>query len=84
MDVNFVGRNNFGNYAYRGNFNPSPFPSNSSNSYANSYNSSYGNSNKISFDFENSVEEFISLQKNFNALIEEKCLRLMIWLGTWI
>ena len=23
MDVNFVGRNNFGNNAYRGNFNPS-------------------------------------------------------------
>ena len=25
MDVNFVGRNNFGNNAYRGNFNPRPF-----------------------------------------------------------
>ena len=31
MDVNFVGRNNFGNNAYRGNFNPRSFPSNSSN-----------------------------------------------------
>ena len=29
MDVNFVGRNNFGNHAYRGNFNPRPYPSNS-------------------------------------------------------
>ena len=29
MDVNFVGRNNFGNNAYRGKFNPRPFPSNS-------------------------------------------------------
>ena len=28
MDVNFVGRNNFGNNAYRGNFNPRPYPSN--------------------------------------------------------
>ena len=28
MDVNFVGRNNFGKNAYRGNFNPRPFPSN--------------------------------------------------------
>ena len=28
MDVNFVGRNNFGNNTYRGNFNPRPFPSN--------------------------------------------------------
>ena len=25
MDVNFVGRNNFGNNTYRGNFNPRPF-----------------------------------------------------------
>ena len=24
MDVNFVGRNNFGNNTYRGNFNPRP------------------------------------------------------------
>ena len=29
MDVSFVGRNNFGNNAYRGNFNPRPYPSNS-------------------------------------------------------
>ena len=33
MDVNFVGRNNFGNNAYRGNFNPRSYPSNSSNNY---------------------------------------------------
>ena len=33
MDVNFVGRNNFGNNAYRGNFNPWPYPSNPSNNY---------------------------------------------------
>ena len=31
MDVNFVGRNNFGSNAYRGNYNTRPFPSNSSN-----------------------------------------------------
>ena len=43
MDVNFVGRNSFGNYAYRGNSNARPFPSNSSNNYGNSYNKSYGN-----------------------------------------
>ena len=36
MDVNFVGRNNFGNNAYRGNSNPRTFPSNSSNNYGNS------------------------------------------------
>ena len=35
MDVNFVGRNNFGNNAYRGNFNPRPFPNKSSNNYGN-------------------------------------------------
>ena len=50
MDVNFVGRNNFGNNAYRGNFNPRPFPSNSSTNYGNSYNNSYGNYNKIPYD----------------------------------
>ena len=47
MDVNFVGRNNFGNNAYRGNFNPRTFPSNSSNNYGNSYKNAYGNFNKI-------------------------------------
>ena len=43
MDVNFVGRNNFGNNAYRGNFNSRPFPNNSSNNYGRSYNNSYVN-----------------------------------------
>ena len=38
MDVDFVGRNNLGNNAYRGNFSPRPYPSNSSNNYGNSYN----------------------------------------------
>jgi hypothetical protein len=46
MDVNFIGRNNFGNNAYRGNFNPRSFPSNSSNNYGNYYNNYYGNYNK--------------------------------------
>ena len=50
MDVNFVGRNNFGNNAYRGNFNPRSFPSNSSNNYGNSYNNPYGNFNKMPSD----------------------------------
>ena len=40
MDVNFVGRNNFGNNTYKGNFNSRSFPSNSSNNYCNSYNNS--------------------------------------------
>ena len=56
MDVNFVGRDNFGNNAYRGNFNSRPFPSNSSNNYGKSYSNSYGNFNKIPSNFENSVK----------------------------
>ena len=76
MDMNFVGRNNFGNNAYRGNFNPRPFPSNSSNNDGNSYNNSYGNYNKMPSDFESNIKEFITLQKNANALIEEKLLKI--------
>ena len=76
MNVNFVGRNNFGNNAYRGNFNPRPYPSNPSNNYGNSYNNSYGNYNKMSSYFENSVKEFMISQKNFNALLEEKLLKV--------
>ena len=75
MDVNFVGRNNFGNNAYRGNFNPRTFPSNSYNNYGDSYNNSYGNYNKMTSDFESNIKEFISLQKSFSALIEEKLLK---------
>ena len=76
MDVNFVGRNNFDNNAYRGNFNPRPYPSNPSNSYGNSYNNSYGNFNKMPSEFESSVKEFMHSQKNFNALLEEKLLKV--------
>ena len=76
MDVNFVGRNNFGNNAYRGNFNPRPYPSNSSNNYGNYYNNSYGNYNKTPSDFECIIKEFISSQKSYNALIEEKLLKI--------
>ena len=76
LDVNLVGRNNFGNNAYGGNINPRPFSSNSSNNYGNSYNKSYGNFNKMPSDFENSVKEFMISQKNFNALLEEKLLKV--------
>jgi len=84
MDVNFVGRNSFGNNAYRGNFNARPFPSNSSNNYGNSYNNSYGNFNKMPSDFDNSVKEFMISQKNFNALLEEKLLKVDDLIGTLI
>ena len=76
MDVNFVGRKLFGNNAYRGNFNPGPFPSNSSNIYGNSYNNSYGNFNNMPSDFETNIKEFITSQKDFNALTEEKLLKI--------
>lgn len=76
MDVNFVGRNNFGNNAYTSNFNPRPFPSNSSNNYGNSYKNSYGDYNKMPCDLENNIKEFISSQNVFNATIEEKLLKI--------
>ena len=76
LDVNFFGRNNFGNNAYRGNFNPRLFPSNSANNYGNSYNNSYGNYNKMPSIFENSVKVFMISQKNFNAILEEKMLKV--------
>ena len=42
LDVNFVGRYNFGNTnAYRGNFIARPFPSNPSNNFGNSYNNAH-------------------------------------------
>ena len=80
IDVNFVSRNNFNNNAYRGNFNPRPFPSNFSNNYGNSYgNQSYTN-NRNTFDLDNNIKEFINTKKVFNTSIEEKLNRLMICL----
>ena len=52
IDVNFISRNNFNNNAYRGNFNPRPFPSNSSNNYGNY---SYSN-NRNPSDLENNIK----------------------------
>ena len=51
IDVNFMSQNNFYNNAYRGNFNPRPFPSNSSNNYGNIYgNPSYNNNKRNTSD----------------------------------
>ena len=75
IDVNFVGGNNFGNNAYRCNFNPRPFPSNSSNNYGGSYKNSYGNYNNIPSDLENNIKDFINSQKIFNAMIKESFLK---------
>ena len=56
IDVNFISRNNFNNNAYRGNFNPRPFPSNSSNNYGHYYgNPPYNNNRNIS-DLENNIK----------------------------
>ena len=56
IDVNFISQNNFSNNAYRGNFNPRPFPRNSSNNYGNSYgNYSYHNNWNTS-DLENNIK----------------------------
>ena len=35
-----------------------------------------GNFNKMPSDFENSVKEFMIFQKSFNALVEEKLLKI--------
>ena len=60
VDLNFISRNNLNNNAYRGNFNPRPFPSNSSNNYGNSYgNPSYNNNsnnNRNTSDLENNIK----------------------------
>ena len=63
IDVNFISRNNFNNNAYRGNFNPRPFPSNSSNNYGNSYGNKSYNNNRNTSDLENNIKEFINTQK---------------------
>ena len=67
MDVNFVGRNNFGNNAYRGNFNPRLFRSNSSNNYGNSYNNSYRNYNNMPSDL-NLILKNLLLHKRISML----------------
>ena len=70
--MNVISRNNFNNNAYRGNFNPRPFPSNSSNSYGNSYGNPTYNNNRNTSDLENNIKELINTQKVFNASIKEK------------
>ena len=72
INVNFITRNNFNNNAYRGNFNPRPFPNNYSNNYGNSYGKQSYNNNRNTSDLENSIKEFINTQKAFNTTIEEK------------
>ena len=63
IDVNFISRNNCNNNAYRGNFNPMPFPSNSSNNYGNSSGNQSYNNNRNTPDLENNIKEFITCKK---------------------
>jgi len=76
VDVNFFSWNNFNNNAYRGNFNPRPFPGNSSNNYGNSYGNPSNNNNRNTTNLENNIKEFINAQKNFNITIEEKLSKI--------
>ena len=62
------------NNGCRGNFNPRLFPSNSSNNYGNP--TTTLNFNKMPSEFETSVKEFMNSRKNFNALLEEKLLKV--------
>ena len=55
VDVNFVLQTNFNSNAYRGNFNPRPFPRNSSNNYGNPYGNSYNN-NRMPSDLESNIK----------------------------
>ena len=56
IDVNFISRNNFNNNTYRGNSNPRPFPSNSSNNYCNSYGNPTYNNNRNTSGLENNIK----------------------------
>ena len=74
VDVNFV-KNNFNNNAYRKNFgnnNYKPYPLNNGNLYGNSYGKSYNNNRGVSSDLESMLKDFITSQKAFNKIVEEK------------
>ena len=67
IGVNFISRNNFNNNAYRGNFNPRTFPSNSSNNYGNSYGNPFYNNNRNTSGLENNINN-LSIHKKFLML----------------
>ena len=66
--MNFISRNNFNNNAYRGNFNPRHFPSNSSNNYVILLIIIIGTPLILRIILNN----FSILKRFFNATIEEK------------
>src|SRR3954469_21003186 len=73
VDVNFISRNNFDNNTYRSNFgsNPRPFPS---NNYGN--NNTYPSSKNSTSELESMLKDFITTQKAFNKIVEEKLDKL--------
>ena len=79
VDVNFV-KNNFNNNAYRNNFrnsnNYKPYPSNIGNPYGNFYGNSYKNNRGVPSDLESMLKDFISSEKSFNKIVEEKLEKL--------
>ena len=56
IDVHFVSRNNINSNAYRGNFNPRPFPGNFFNNYGSSYGNSYNNNNRMHCHLESNIK----------------------------
>src|SRR3954469_1446498 len=72
VDVKFIGRNNFNNNAYRGNFasNPRAFSSNYGN------NNTYPSNKNPTSELESMLRDFITTQKAFNKSVEEKLGKL--------
>ena len=78
-DVNFISRNNFNNNAYKNNFggnNNRSYPNNSGNLYRNSYGNAYSNPKSSTSDLENMLKEFITSQKDFNKIVDERLAKL--------
>ena len=72
-------KNNFNNNAYRNNFgnnNYKPYPPNNGNPYGNSYGNYYNNNRGVSSDLESMLKYFITSQKSFNKVVEEKLEKL--------
>ena len=53
-----------------------PYPPNNGNQYGNSYGNSYNNNRGVSTDLESMLKDFITSQKCFNKIVEEKLEKL--------
>ena len=56
--------------------NYKPYPPNNDNQYGNSYGNSYNNNRGVSSDLESMLKDFITSQKSFNKIVEEKLEKL--------